>query len=290
MNQLTSVTDSVAAILVKASTTFRPDQFAAYERAIASESSGQSLWVLRQIVENAKIGQKDKLPLCDDTGIPHLLLELGDEASIPRGFLNAVELGVAKGLRNLPGRPMAVLGSDEERISQSAGLSDDSAALLAAPLQIVHGGAAVKANEILLTVMMYGGGPEIRGKTLPIFHKHSTDVVVDEMIAWAKEGAKLLGCQPCILSFGVGRSNYEAASLSMQAMAKGNFDTPSAIEKRITDGVNETSCGALGLGGDITVLRAFVKVGPQRASGVRVVSMRVGCCFDPRRASVSFVF
>ena len=290
MSQLTNVTDSIAATLVKASTTFRPDQLAAYERAIASESSEQSLWVLRQIVENAKVGQKDKLPLCDDTGIPHLLLEVGDEASIPAGFLEAAELGVAKGLRDLPGRPMAVLGSDEERISQSAGLSEDSGALAAAPLQVVRGGTDVAKGEIKLTVMMYGGGPEIRGKTLRIFHKHSVDVVVDEMIAWAKESTKLLGCQPCILSFGVGRSNYEAASLSMQAMAKGNFGVQSEIERRITDGVNETSCGALGLGGDITVLGTFVKVGPQRASGVRVVSMRTGCCFDPRSASVTFKF
>lgn len=290
MSTLTNVTDRVAETLVKASTTFRPDQLAAYERAIASESSEQSLWVLRQIVENARVGQNDKLPLCDDTGIPHLLLEVGKNASVPAGFLEAVELGVAKGLRDLPGRPMAVLGSDEDRISQHAGLSDDSGALLAAPLQIVRGGSDVKQNEIRLTVMMYGGGPEIRGKTLRIFHKHSVDVVVNEMIAWAKESTKLLGCQPCILSFGIGRSNYEAASLSMQAMAEGNFDAQSAIEKRITDGVNETSCGALGLGGDITVLGTFVKVGPQRASGVRVVSMRTGCCFDPRRASVSFAF
>lgn len=288
MRPLMDITDSVAATLVKAGTTFRPDQLAAYERAISCERGKHSLWVLRQIVENAKVGQAGGFPLCDDTGIPHLLLEVGAEASIPPGFLDAVELGVVQGLRKLPGRPMAVLGSDEERISQSAGLSKDSGALIAAPLQIVRGCGDVKPSEIQLTIMMYGGGPEIRGKTLRVFHKHSADVVVNEMVAWAKESTKLLGCQPCILSFGVGRSNYEAASLSMQAMAKGNFDTQSEIETRITDGVNETLCGALGLGGDTTVLGTFVKVGPQRASGVRIVSMRTGCCFDPRRASITF--
>lgn len=290
MKQLLDVIDSVAAILVKASTNFRPDQFMGYEQAITREGSQQSLFILRQIIENAKVGQDGRLPLCDDTGIPHLLLEVGDEAAIPSGFLEAVECGVAKGLRDLPGRPMAVLGSDEECIEQSAGLSLDPGLLVPAPLQVIRGGSYVKPDEMRLTVMMYGGGPEIRGKTLCIFHKHSVDVVLNEMIAWAKEGATLLGCQPCVLSFGIGRSNYEAASLSMQAMAKGNFNVQSEMEKRITDGVNETSCGALGLGGDVTVLATFIKVGPQRSSGVRIVSMRTGCCFDPRRASITFKF
>lgn len=74
----------------------------------------------------------------------------------------------------------------------------------------------------------------------------------------------------------------------MEAMAKGNFLVQSDIEKRITDAVNESGCGALGLGGKTTVLGTFVKVGPQRASGIRVVSMRLGCCFDPRRAECLF--
>ena len=70
----------------------------------------------------------------------------------------------------------------------------------------------------------------------------------------------------------------------MEAMAKGNFLVQSEMEQRITDAVNQSGYGALGLGGNTTVLGTFVKVGPQRASGIRVVSMRLGCCFDPRRA------
>jgi fumarate hydratase subunit alpha len=186
---------------------------------------------------------------------------------------------------------MAVLGDEEERISQSAGLSEDSGTLLPAPFQIIRrADGNLCEDEARVTVLMYGGGPEIRGKTLRVFHKHSADVVEKEMIAWATEGTRLLGCQPCVLSFGIGRSNYEAAALSMQAMAFGNFDVQGKMEKRITNAVNESNVGALGLGGDITVLATFIKVGEQRASGVRVISMRTGCCFDPRRASIKFKF
>ncbi|MDO4561756.1 MAG: fumarate hydratase [bacterium] len=278
------VTEKTAETLVKASTVFRPDQIAAYKRAAENEDSPHAKWVLNNILENAEIAESKVFPLCDDTGIPHLFLEVGEECAVPAGFYQSVEEGVAKGLRMLPGRPMAVLGDDAERISQSKGLSEDSGALAMAPIQTRH----VPGKDIRLTVMMYGGGPEIRGKTLRVFHKHSVDTVLNEMIAWGTEGAKLLGCLPCVLSFGIGRSNYEAASLGMEAMAKGNFLVQSEMEKKVTRAVNESGYGALGLGGKTTVLGTFIKVGPQRASGIRVVSMRLGCCFDPRRAECLF--
>ena len=284
MIDCTEVSEKTAQTLVRASTVFRPDQIAAYKRAVEKEESPHAKWVLNNILENAEIAEQKSFPLCDDTGIPHLFLEIGDECAVPAGFYRAVEEGVAKGLKMLPGRPMAVKGNDEERISQCKGLYENPDALSMAPVQTRR----VPGKDIRLTVMMYGGGPEIRGKTLRVFHKHSLDTVINEMIAWGAEGAKLLGCLPCVLVFGIGRSNYEAASLGMEAMAKGNFLVQSDIEKRITDAVNESGCGALGLGGKTTVLGTFVKVGPQRASRIRVVSMRLGCCFDPRRAECLF--
>ena len=58
------------------------------------------------------------------------------------------------------------------------------------------------------------------------------------------------------------------------------------LEQYITDRVNEDGPGPLGFGGKTSVLSTFVKVGPQRASGVRIVCMRPCCCFEPRKASV----
>ena len=75
-------------------------------------------------------------------------------------------------------------------------------------------------------------------------------------------------------------------SLMMEAMAKGVFGEQSDFEKRITDKVNEANVGPLGLGGKHSVLATFAKIGPQRASGVRIVALRPCCCFEPRRASV----
>lgn len=55
---------------------------------------------------------------------------------------------------------------------------------------------------------------------------------------------------------------------------------------RITEAVNRSGTGAMGLGGDHSVLAAFIKIGAQRASGVCIVCMRPCCCFEPRRCAV----
>lgn len=273
---------ATADTLVKAGSSFRPDQIKAYEDAISSEVNEHAKWALEQILENALVADRNKYPLCDDTGIPHVYLEVGNDFSLPANFQGAICDGIADGLRRLPGRPMAVKGADLERISQVSGLYEDPGMLEMAPLQI----RPIQGDKLRLTVMMYGGGPEIRGKTFRVFHRHTVDAVKQEMIAWATEGAKALGCLPCVFSFGIGRSNYEAAALSMEAMATGNFSVQSNLEQEITEMLNKNLFGAMSLGGNHTVLATFIKIGPQRASGVRIVSMRCGCCFDPRRSTI----
>ena len=286
MSRLTyeEIVDKVADAVVRASTSYTPDQLRAYKSCLAKESNPNACWVLEGLIENAHKAQEVKLPLCDDTGIPHVVIELGAEAQMPTGFLPAVEQGVAAGLMRLPGRPMGVIGNDVERITQSAGLSPRSDGVLMAPIQLKN----VPGSNIKLTVLMMGGGPELRGKTLRVFHKHSFDIVLDEMVEWAKDAVAKLGCQPAVLAFGIGRTNLEAASLALDAMKDGNFDVQSEIEKEITTRVNATGIGPLSLGGETSVLATFLKVGPQRASGFRVISLRTGCCVDPRRASVTF--
>jgi len=76
-------------------------------------------------VENARIAAAKKYPLCDDTGIPHLIVEVGAEVALSGELLQAMREGVAAGQRALPTRPMGLLGTDEQRIAQSGGVSDD---------------------------------------------------------------------------------------------------------------------------------------------------------------------
>lgn len=276
------IVTKVADCLIKAGSTFREDQKEAYRKVIASEDNKKSCWVMRQVLENALVAEKNYSPLCDDTGIPHLFLEVGKNHAVTGEMLEQIKEGVRQGLRKLPGRPMAIKGDDYARIDQSGGLDEDSGALAASPVLI----RPVDEDVIRLTVLMLGGGPAIRGITQRVFHKHSVDVVIEEIVNRAKPAVSQLGCTPCTLVIGIGRSQFEATSLMMEAMAKGDFGVQSDFEKRITDKVNEAEVGPLGLGGKHSVLATFAKVGPQRASGVRIVALRPCCCFEPRRASV----
>lgn len=276
------IINKVSKTLVQAGSTFLPDKKNAYERAIAKETNAQARWTMETILKNAIVAEKNASPLCDDTGIPHLLLEVGPNTPITGNMLESIKEGVRQGLRNLPGRPMAVKGNDEERISQALGMEEDPGALDPAPLLI----RSRREEGAKLHVLMFGGGPAIRGKTYRVFHKHSVETVIDEIVEWAKDSTALLGCTPCTLAVGIGRSHYEAASMMLQALVDGTYDSQSNMEKEITEKVNENEVGPLGLGGKTTVLATFMKVGPQRASGVRIVCMRPCCCFEPRIASV----
>ena len=271
--------------LIRAATTFREDQKAAYKGALTNEKNPQARWVLENLLENATVAEQNKFPLCDDTGIPHLFLEVGRGQSLSGRLIHAIQQGVVEGLRALPGRPMAVKGDDVQRLEQSIGLDEDPGALAIAPINI----RVVEEEVVRLHVLMQGGGPEIRGKTYRVFHQHKLSVIIDEILKWAVEGAAQLGCTPCVPAIGIGRSHFEAASLMLEAMVYGKFDIQSTIEREITDRVNQSGVGPLGLGGNTTALATFLRVGPQRASGVRIVCLRLCCCMEPRVASVSLI-
>ncbi len=277
-----NIVNKVAETLVRAGSTFDEGRKGAYKRAIEKETNENAKWALETILENAEIAERNQSPLCDDTGIPHLLLEIGEGHSVSGEMMDSIYEGVRQGLRKLPGRPMKVLGDGKDRLAQSLGMDEDPGALDAAPILIRR-----TTDDVLrLHVLMFGGGPALRGKTLRIFHKHNAQNVIDELVDWAVDATNLLGCTPCVLAIGIGRSQFEATSMMLQAMVDGSFDNKTDIEEEITRRVNEAGVGASSFGGNTTVLSTFVKIGPQRASGYRVVCMRPCCCFEPRLASI----
>ena len=276
------IADLVRDTLVEAGSTFREDKKEAYKKAIEIEQNEKARWVLQTILENAEAAEKNRSPLCDDTGIPHLVLEVGPDCAVTGRMLDEIKQGVAEGLRKLPGRPMGIMGDDSHRIDQSGGLNPDSAGVEPAPILLRR----CEENVIRLHILMFGGGPAIRAKTYRVFHKHNTQVVLGEIVNWAKEGVAQLGCSPCTLAIGIGRSHFEATSMMLQAQVDGRYDIQSEMEQEITRRVNEAHIGPLGLGGNTSVIATFMKVGPQRASGVRIVCVRPTCCFEPRIATV----
>ncbi|QEF94877.1 fumarate hydratase [Methanothermobacter sp. KEPCO-1] len=268
--------------LVRAGTTTPPDVMRAYKRALEREEDEKAAWILELLIKNARIAEESGRPLCDDTGIPHVIVEVGEDSFLPGGFFNLIRRGIAEGLLKLPGRPMAVRGDEIERIEQSRGLYSDPSKLPPAPFLV----DSVPGDEVRIHVLLLGGGPEIRARTRRVFHRHSYRKVFEEVLTWMKTEVPLLGCTPCIPVIGIGRTHFEATSLMLRAMATGSLDEQSEIEDYITESLNSTGTGPLGLGGSTTALGSLVNVGPQRASGVRIVSMRLACCVEPRRATI----
>jgi fumarate hydratase subunit alpha len=277
----TDIRQAAKRCLVEAGTTNRRDQFHAFEMAIARETDENARWVLEQIYENGRIAKNEQLPLCDDTGIPHAIVQIGDACDLPRGWLAAIKAGVVDGLHQLPGRPMAVRGSDIERVEQSCGLEEDPGMLELAPVIT----RSMPGDKLKITILMLGGGPEIRARTRRIFHRRSITNVLNEAIGWLKEEIGSLGCTPATIAMGIGRSQVEASALMLEAMAEGDLEKQNELERHVTAEMNATNVGPLGLGGNITVLGCFLKVGPSRASGVRIVSARPCCLVEPRRGT-----
>ncbi len=277
------IIDKVSDSIIKASTTLSDDKRNALKLAIKNENNENASWALTQILKNYEAAEKTKFPLCDDTGIPHVVIEMGSQREITSDFMEQINEGIYQGLNKLPARPMAVKGSGIEKVEQSQGLYDDPGLMKPASFLIDNVDAPDKLNVHFL---LQGGGPEIRAKTYRVYHKRSFDVVIGQAINWLEDSLKLLGCTPSIPSIGIGRTHYEASSLMLKSMIYGNLNNMSDEEKFVSEKLNQTNIGPLGFGGNTTVLGTFIKIGNQRASGVRIVSVRPSCFVEPRKATL----
>lgn len=286
------IIEDISKTVISASTTLSDDKLKALTGAIETEENENARWALSQMLENYKVGQKTKFPLCDDTGIPHVLVELGSDRQITGGMLGQIQEGIALGLNNLPARPMAVKGSEIERIEQSKGLYEKPGMLKPASILIdtVNDESSyrrdIAPDTLNVHLILEGGGPEIRAKTYRVYHKRSFYNVIDTAVDWLEESLSLLGCTPSIPSIGIGRTHYEANALLLKSIVYGNLDRQSEVEKYVAGRLNETGIGPMGFGGRTTVLGSYVNIGNQRASGVRIVAIRPSCFVEPRVATL----
>lgn len=286
------IVNEISDTIIKASTTLSPDKYDALRNAIDAEDNDNARWALSQILENYKVAGKEKFPLCDDTGIPHVIIEIGSEREITSDLLNQIHEGINLGLNNLPARPMAVKGNEIQRIEQSKGLYDEPGKLAPASILIdnVNEESSYKrdisSDTLNIHFLLEGGGPEIRSKTYRVYHQRSFENVINTASEWLESSLKMLGCTPSIPSIAIGRTHFEATSLLLKSIAYGNLNNQSEYEKEITSRLNRTGIGPLGLGGKTTVLGCYLNIGNQRASGVRIVSVRPSCFVEPRVATL----
>ncbi len=287
------IVNEISNTIIKASTNLSNDKYNALSKAISIEDNENALWALNQILENYTVSNKTKFPLCDDTGIPHVIIEIGSKRELTGELISQINEGIKQGLNNLPGRPMAVKGNDIEKIEQSCGLYDEpgemrsSSFLIDSFCENSTYSREISPDTLNLHFILEGGGPEIRAKTYRVYHKRSMENVMDTAISWLAESLKMLGCTPSIPAIGIGRTHYEASSLLLKSLVYGNLDCQSDLEEYVTEQLNKTNIGPLGFGGKTTVLGSFVNIGNQRASGVRILSVRPSCFVEPRVATLN---
>ena len=288
-----NISEEVSKTIIKASTTLSKDKYNALKNAISAEDNDNAKWALEIILKNYQVAEKNKFPLCDDTGIPHVIIELGSKREITGELLNQIHEGIHDGLNNLPARPMAVKGNEFERIEQSQGLYDKPGMLRPASVLIDNANDEstykrdISEDTLNIHFLLEGGGPEIRSKTYRVYHQRSFDNVIGTACEWLESSLKMLGCTPSIPSIGIGRTHYEATSLLLKSIAYGSLDNQSQYEQDIVDRLNKSDIGPLGFGGKTTVLGCYLNIGNQRASGVRIVSIRPSCFVEPRVATLS---
>lgn len=287
------IIESISKTVIKASTSISKDRKQALKSAIKKETNENAKWALKEMSKNFDVAKDTKFPLCDDTGIPHVIIELGSKREVTGELVNQINEGIRLGLNNLPGRPMAVKGNEKDRLSQSVGLFDEPGMMRSAPFLIDSNNdfstykRDISSDTLNIHILLEGGGPEIRAKTLRVFHKRDYKNVINTAISWLEDSLKMLGCTPSIPSVGIGRTHYEASSLMLKTIAYGNLDCQSDLEEYATEKLNETGIGPMGFGGKTTVLGSFINIGNQRASGVRIVSIRPSCFVEPRVASLT---
>ncbi|MCQ2971297.1 fumarate hydratase subunit alpha [Methanobrevibacter gottschalkii] len=286
------ILEDISKTIIDASTTLSQDKFNALKRSIDAEDNENAKWALEQILENYKVAQDIKFPLCDDTGIPHVIIEIGEDREISGDLLNQIHKGIELGLNNLPARPMAVIGDEVQRIEQSKGLFEKPGMLRPASILIDTTNDEstykrdISSDTLNIHFLLEGGGPEIRANTFRVYHKRSFDNVINTACGWLEESLRMLGCTPSIPSIGIGRTHFESTSLLLKSIAYGNLDNQSEHEQKITQRLNETCIGPMGFGGKTTVLGTYLNIGNQRASGVRIVSVRPSCFVEPRVATL----
>ncbi len=282
--------NEISESIIEASTRLSQDKLKALKRAIDVEDNENASWCLSQILENYRVAERTKFPLCDDTGIPHVIIEVGSEREVTGKLLGQIHEGIELGLNNLPARPMAVKGGEIDRIEQSQGLFEKPGMLKPASILIDTADDEatykrdISPDTLNIHFLLEGGGPEIRAKTFRVYHKRSFSNVIDTAVDWLGDSLKMLGCTPSIPSIGIGRTHFEATSLLLKSIAYGNLDHQSEIESYVTSSLNESGIGPMGFGGKTTVLGSYVNIGCQRASGVRIVSVRPSCFVEPRVA------
>ncbi|MGN0326860.1 MAG: fumarate hydratase [Lachnospiraceae bacterium] len=269
------IIETVKDMCIEASHFLSEDMKCALENATQSEESPLGKQVLNQLEENLSIAGSDMIPICQDTGMAVLFVELGQEVHIEGAWLeDAINEGVRRGYVDGYLRKSVVRCPIERENTK-----DNTPAVI--HYEIVPG------DQLRITLAPKGFGSENMSR---IFMLKPADGVegIKNAILTAVKDAGPNACPPMVVGVGIGGTFEKCALLAKRALTR-PVDQRSEIpyikemEEELLKKINASGIGPGGLGGSTTALAVNINTYPTHIAGLPVA---VNICCHVNRHSV----
>lgn len=265
---------TVAALCIKANTVMPADVQAALEKAFDGEPWPIAKTSLGILKDNICLAKEKNLPICQDTGLACIFLELGQDVHIEGDLNAAVQAGVHDGYTDGFLRKSAV-GDPLKRVNTE----DNTPGFLT-----VH---IVPGDVCRLTVMPKGFGSENMSRLAMLKPADGVEGVKKFVIDTVREAGPN-PCPPIVIGVGIGGTFDKCAALAKQALLR-PLDQPNAdpfyadLERELLDAVNALGIGPQGFGGKTTALGLSIETAATHVAGLPV-AVNINCHVT-RRAS-----
>jgi fumarate hydratase subunit alpha len=256
------IIDTVERLCIQACTTLGDDWWQVMEKAVLDEESPLGKDLLGIIRENAGLAASTGEPICQDTGLAVVFLELGQEVSITGGDLyDAINEGVRRGYVNGYLRKSAV---SDPLIRKNTG--DNTPAIIHTDI--------VPGSDLRIIVAPKGAGSE-NSSALKMLKPADGEEGVIQFVLEVVKAAGPNACPPIVAGVGVGGNLEKSALLAKRSLLRPlgeRHPQPhiARLEEEILRRINSTGIGPQGLGGRITALDVHVEVYPTHIASLPV--------------------
>ena len=269
------IEDTVARLCIEANLRLPDDVVSAIECAEIKEPWDGAKRILSLLGDNVRIAEEKTLPVCQDTGMACVFLELGQNVHIDGDLEEAVNNGVRRGYGEGYLRK-SVVCDPLRRINTG----DNTPALLSVKL--------VPGESLRITVMPKGFGSE-NMSALKMLKPADGVEGVKRFVLETVEKAGANPCPPIIVGVGIGGSFDKAAYLAKHALLR-PLDKPNrdeyyaALEKELLDKINALGIGPQGFGGKTTALAVLIESMPTHVAGLPV-AVNISCHATRRKSA-----
>ncbi|MBU6391678.1 MAG: fumarate hydratase [Planctomycetes bacterium] len=245
------IAEKISYLCMDANFNLNEDVLDALRDSYEAEGSPVAKEVFAELLENAKIARECQMPLCQDTGVAVVFVELGEHVEIADGHLcDAIHEGVRKGYKEGFLRK-SIVKDPINRINTG----DNTPAIIYTEI--------IPGSRVKITFMAKGGGCENMSRIAMLTPADGREGIINFVVETVKI-AKANPCPPIIVGVGIGGTFDYAAYLAKKSLLKSlgskhvNSDT-AALEQEMLERINNLGIGAQGLGGWITALSVHVE-------------------------------